>query len=139
MQSILKELSANLHVDSEKKQQIIDAVMATENEDILIGLDISEVLDLFREYKELYIGMVNTRSTTEASQTIDALISSTQTDVTGCSKVYLYIKGDVSLIEVNDVAQTLEYRIGEEAEILFTATYDKSREREYEVIALFLQ
>ena len=110
-----------------------------ENPDILIGLDISDVLDLFRNYSELNIGIVTANCSSDATETIDALIASTQADISGCNKVYLYIKGDVSLMDVNDVAQALENRLGDEVEILFTATYDANKADEYDVLAFFIQ
>ena len=140
MENILKELTSNMDIaDPKAKQQIVDAIMAAENEDILIGLDISDVLNLFRDYTDLHIGMINAGNNTDATKTIDALIASTQADVSGCNKVYLYIKGDVSLMDVNDVAQALENRLGDEVEILFTATYDANKADEYDVLAFFIQ
>lgn len=122
----------------EIKQLLKDSIKMVESGNVLIGLDITDLEELFKDYKELHIGMVNSKDAFNSVELVEKLITSTKVDVSGCSSVYLYLEGDISLMDVNDVATSLEEKLGENVDIVFTATYGEMTPDEYNVIALFL-
>lgn len=122
----------------EIRQLLKDSIKMVESGNILIGLDITDLEELLKDYKELHIGMVNSKDTSNSAELVEELIKSTKADVSVCNSVYLYLKGDVSLMDVNEVATSLEEKLGEEVNIVFTATYSEIVPDEYGVMALFL-
>lgn len=122
----------------EIRQLLKDSIKMVELGNVLIGLDITDLEELFKDYKELHIGMVNSKDALNSVELVEELITSTKVDVSGCSSVYLYLEGDISLMDVNDVATSLEEKLGENVDIVFTATYSEMTPDEYNVIALFL-
>lgn len=122
----------------EIRQLLKDSIKMVELGNVLIGLDITDLEELFKDYKELHIGMVYSKDVSNSVELVEELITSTKADVFGCSSVYLYLQGDISLMDVNDVATSLEEKLGENVDIVFTATYSEMTPDEYNVIALFL-
>lgn len=120
------------------RQLINDSIHTVESGNVLIGLDITDLEELFKDNKELYIGMVNSNDASDPVELVEELIKSTTADVSGCSSVYLYLEGDLSLMDVNDVATALDATLGEEVDIVFTATYNEMTLNEYDVMAVFL-
>lgn len=120
------------------RQLINDSIHTVESGNVLIGLDITDLEELFKDNKELYIGMVNSNDASDPVELVEELIKSTTADVSGCSSVYLYLEGDLSLMDVNDVATALDATLGEEVDVVFTATYNEMTLNEYDVMAVFL-
>lgn len=120
------------------RQLLDNSFEMVEAGNVLIGLDILELEKLFRDNKELYIGMVNSKDASNSARLVEELIESTNVDVTNCNSVYLYLEGDLSLVDVNEVATALQEQLGEAVNIVFTATYNETIPDEYEVMALFL-
>ena len=140
METIIKELNEKIKLeDLNEKQQILDAVLATEREDILIGLDTEDIIKLFKNSSLIHIGRTLTKNATEVVEIIESLLLGNHTELSVCDSVYLYIKGDISLMTTNDVVKGLENYLGEDVKIIFTATYDEHLKDEYVVIAFFFK
>lgn len=121
------------------KELVNDSIDTVESGNVLIGLDITDLEELFENYKELHIGMVNSNDTSNSAELVEELIKSTKADVSVCNSVYLYLKGDISLMDVNDVVTSLEVKLGDKVDIVFTATYADVPVDEYQVMAVFIQ
>ena len=67
---------------------------------------------------------------------IRQLIAKTKADIQSCKSAYLYVDGDIGLMEVNELAKELETLLGDDVHIAFTASYDSSKEEEYDVMVL---
>lgn len=115
--------------------QLLDGI--TLLKDTLIGIDFEDLKDVLKKRDNISVSIVNSRTASDIKMVIEKLIRKTQIDILKCKSVYLYIEGDIGLIEANELAKELESVLGNHIHIAFTAAYDLSRKDEYYIMGLF--
>lgn len=120
------------------RNQIIDGILAPLVSDKLIDIDLEDILNVFRGAEDTSISLVNSKEISSLEAVSEKLIAKADVDISECSKAYLYIEGDVSLMEINEIATSLAATIGEDKYIAFTAVYNPSTENQYNVMTMFV-
>ena len=117
--------------------QMIDGIAAAVSGKTLIGFDLMDLLKVLQDYETMFIGVINSKEASKSNEKVERLVTRAGGDVSKCSSAYLYLEGDISLIEVNDMALSLSETLKEDTYIAFTASYNDALPDEYNVMALF--
>ena len=96
-----------------------------------------DIYSVLQDCKNISAGIIHSKLTSDASALIENLIAKAKVDISKCESAYLYVNGDIGLMEVNELANALEAAMIDEANIAFTASYDSSKEDEFYVMVLF--
>lgn len=115
--------------------QFLDGI--TLLKDTLIGIDFEDLKDVLKNRDKISVSIVNSKTAYDVKMVIEELIRKNEIDILKCKSVYLYIEGDIGLMEANELAKELESVLGNHIHIAFTAAYDLSRKDEYYIMGLF--
>lgn len=119
------------------RKQIIAGILAPLLIETLIDIDITDILDIVQGANDIYISVVNSKEVSKLEEIHKKLIMKAGVDMSRCSRAYLYVEGDVSLMEINEIATSLDKAMGNDKYIAFTAVYNSSVENEYNAVVLF--
>ena len=120
---------------SNVRNQLIDGIIL--HKDTLVGIDYMDIYSVLQGCKNISAGIIHSKLTSDASALIENLIAKAKVDISKCESAYLYVNGDIGLVEVNELANALEAAMIDEANIAFTASYDSSKVDEFYVMVLF--
>ena len=107
-------------------QQSVQGITDLINIPGLINLDFADVKTVMSNKGIAHIGIGSAKGDEKAIEAMKIAVSSPllETTIEGASHVLINISGDVSLPEVNEAASYVKELAGEEANIIFGATYD---------------
>lgn len=118
---------------------IIDGLVAPYL-DSLIGLDISEIVNLIGNSKKIYIGISASNNAQNTKELISNVIESVDVNMSKCSGIYLNISGDIDMLQGNEIAKGLQEAVGQDVNIVWSMIYDaKAPEDEYYMTVLFME
>ncbi len=121
------------------REQIIDGIAAPYLGSV-IGLDISEIINLINKSKKIQIGISDSTSTSYSRELISNVIASSGADMSKCNGVYLSICGDIDMIHGNEIANGLQETVGYGMDIVWSMIYDdEAPENEYYIVTLFME
>lgn len=117
------------------RNKLMDGI--TLSKEILVGIDYMDIQNVLIGLNKISVGIINSKSGSDASDLIKNLIEKAKVDISKCESAYLYVDGDIGLMEVNELANELEASMIDEANIAFTASYDSTKVDEFYVVVLF--
>lgn len=109
-------------------QQSVQGITDLINIPGLINLDFADVKTVMSNKGIAHIGIGTAKGDEKAIEAMKIAVSSPllETTIEGASHVLINISGDVSLPEVNEAASYVKELAGDDANIIFGATYDAS-------------
>ena len=109
-------------------QQAVQGITDLINIPGLINLDFADVQTVMKEKGIAHIGIGSASGDEKAIDAMKIAVSSPllETTIEGASNVLINIAGDVSLPEVHEAASYVQNLAGDDANIIFGATYDDS-------------
>lgn len=109
-------------------QQAVQGITDLINIPGLINLDFADVQTVMKDKGIAHIGIGYASGDDKAIEAMRSAVSSPllETTIEGASHVLINITGDVSLPEVNESASFVRELAGDEANIIFGATYDEN-------------
>lgn len=109
-------------------QQSVQGITDLINITGLINLDFADVQTVMKDKGIAHIGIGTAKGDDKAVEAMQIAISSPllETTIDGATHVLINVAGDISLPEVNEAASYVRELAGEEANIIFGATYDES-------------
>ena len=119
------------------RNQILDGITAPLFKDTLIGLDYMDLKYAIQDCNNIFVGIINTKSMSDIKGLVDKVINKAKMKIDDCKKAYLYVEGDISLMELNEIAVSLEESMVDGSNIAFTASYNSNKVDEYYVMVLF--
>ena len=98
----------------------------------LINLDFADVQTVMKDKGVAHIGIGKAKGEDKALEAVKIAVSSPllETKINGATDVIINISGDISLIEANEAATYVQELAGDDANIIFGATYDETMEDE---------
>ena len=113
-------------------QQAVQGIRDLINLPALINLDFADVLTVMSDKGIAHIGIGEARGDDKAMEAVQQAVSSPllETTIKGATHVIINISGDISLMDANDAASYVQELAGDDANIIFGATYDDSRSDE---------
>lgn len=121
------------------REQIIDGIAAPYLGS-LIGLDISEIINLIDKSKKIQIGISDSTSALDGRKLINNVIASSGADMSKCNGVYLSICGDIDMIHGNEIANGLQETVGYSTDIVWSMIYNNEAPKsEYYIVTLFME
>lgn len=120
-------------------QQGIQGITDLINVPSLINLDFADVQTVMKDKGIAHIGIGEGRGDDKALEAVKQAVASPllETTIQGASHVIINVSGDITLMDASDAAEFVQDLAGENANIIFGATYDdtKSDEAKITVIA----
>ncbi len=120
-------------------QQGIQGITDLINVPSLINLDFADVQTVMKDKGIAHIGIGAGRGDDKALEAVKQAVASPllETTIQGASHVIINVSGDITLMDASDAAEFVQELAGENANIIFGATYDdtKSDEAKITVIA----
>ena len=120
-------------------QQGIQGITDLINVPSLINLDFADVQTVMKDKGIAHIGIGEGRGDDKALEAVKQAVASPllETTIQGASHVIINVSGDITLMDASDAAEFVQELAGENANIIFGATYDdtKSDEAKITVIA----
>lgn len=120
-------------------QQGIQGITDLINVPSLINLDFADVQTVMKDKGIAHIGIGEGRGDDKALEAVKQAVASPllETTIQGASHVIINVSGDITLMDASDAAGFVQELAGENANIIFGATYDdtKSDEATITVIA----
>lgn len=120
-------------------QQGIQGITDLINVPSLINLDFADVQTVMKDKGIAHIGIGDGRGDDKALEAVKQAVASPllETTIQGASHVIINVSGDITLMDASDAAEFVQELAGENANIIFGATYDdtKSDEAKITVIA----
>lgn len=120
-------------------QQGIQGITDLINVPSLINLDFADVQTVMKDKGIAHIGIGEGRGDDKALEAVKQAVASPllETTIQGASHVIINVSGDITLMDASDAAEYVQELAGENANIIFGATYDdnKSDEATITVIA----
>ena len=120
-------------------QQGIQGITDLINVPSLINLDFADVQTVMKDKGIAHIGIGEGRGDDKALEAVKQSVASPlrETTIQGASHVIINVSGDITLMDASDAAEFVQELAGENANIIFGATYDdtKSDEAKITVIA----
>ena len=120
-------------------QQGIQGITDLINVPSLINLDFADVQTVMKDKGIAHIGIGAGRGDDKALEAVKQAVASPllETTIQGASHVIINVSGDITLMDASDAAEYVQELAGENANIIFGATYDdtKSDEATITVIA----
>ena len=112
-------------------QQAVQGITDLINIPGLINLDFADVQTVMKDKGIAHIGIGNATGDDKAIDAMKIAVSSPllETTIEGATNVLINIAGDVSLPEVHEAASYVQELAGEDANIIFGATYDEECNR----------
>lgn len=109
-------------------QQGIQGITDLINVPSLINLDFADIQTVMKDKGIAHIGIGNATGDDKAIDAMKIAVSSPllETTIEGATNVLINIAGDVSLPEVHEAASYVQELAGEDANIIFGATYDEN-------------
>ncbi len=109
-------------------QQAVQGITDLINHTGLINLDFADVQTVMKDKGVAHIGIGIGKGDDKAIDAMQEAISSPllETTIDGATHVLINVTGDVSLPEVYDASEYIRQKAGEDANIIFGATYDES-------------
>ena len=109
-------------------QQAVQGITDLINLPALINLDFADVQTVMTDKGIAHIGIGNATGDDKAIDAMKIAVSSPllETTIEGATNVLINIAGDVSLPEVHEAASYVQELAGEDANIIFGATYDEN-------------
>ncbi len=107
-------------------QQAVQGITDLINVHALINLDFADVQTVMQDKGVAHIGIGRAKGDDKAIEAVKMAATSPllETSIIGASDVILNVSGDVGLMEVYDAASYITDLVGEDANIIFGATYD---------------
>ena len=118
-------------------QQAVQGITDLINIPGLINLDFADVQTVMKDKGIAHIGIGNATGDDKAIDAMKIAVSSPllETTIEGATNVLINIAGDVSLPEVHEAASYVQELAGEDANIIFGATYDENATDEVTITA----
>lgn len=120
-------------------QQAVQGITDLINLPALINLDFADVQTVMTDKGIAHIGIGAGRGDDKALEAVKQAVASPllETTIQGASHVIINVSGDITLMDASDAAEYVQELAGENANIIFGATYDdtKSDEATITVIA----
>lgn len=109
-------------------QQAVQGITDLINIPGLINLDFADVQTVMKDKGIAHIGIGSAKGDDKAIEAMQIAVSSPllETTIEGASHVLINISGDVSLPEVHEAASYVRELAGDDANIIFGATYDET-------------
>lgn len=121
------------------REKIIDGIAAPYLGSI-IGLDISEIVNLIDKSKKVFIGFSDAISASDCRKLITNVIASSGADMSKCNSVYLSICGDIDMMQGSEIANCLQETVGYSADIVWSMIYDnKEIKNDYYILTFFME
>ncbi len=119
-------------------QQGIQGITDLINVPALINLDFADVQTVMKDKGIAHIGIGTGKGDDKALDAVKEAVASPllETTIAGASHVIINISGDISLMDANDAASYVQDLAGEEANIIFGATYDDTKTDEASVTVI---
>ena len=121
-----------------ERGQIMGVLDWAVSENAIVGVDMTDIIDMLEGCKEVYWSKCNSKEVAGEDAMGKTLVERSGVDVAECGKVFLNYKGNLSLVQVNDVAQAISDTTKEDVDIFLAANIDWDMEEEYDVTALFI-
>ncbi len=119
-------------------QQGIQGITDLINVPSLINLDFADVQTVMKDKGIAHIGIGLGKGDDKALEAVKEAVASPllETTIAGASHVIINISGDITLMDASDAAGYVQDLAGEDANIIFGATYDDSRTDEASVTVI---
>ena len=113
-------------------QQAVQGITDLINVPGLINLDFADVQTVMIDKGIAHIGIGKAKGDDKAIEAVKQAVSSPllETTIEGASHVIINISGDISMIEANEAASSVQEMSGDEANIIFGAMYDENAQDE---------
>jgi len=113
-------------------QQAVQGITDLINVPGLINLDFADVRTVMANKGIAHIGIGKAKGDDKAVEAVKMAVTSPllETTIEGASHVIINVSGDIGLMEANEAASYVEEMAGSEANIIFGAMYDDSRQDE---------
>ncbi len=113
-------------------QQGIQGITDLINVPSLINLDFADVQTVMKDKGIAHIGIGEGRGDDKALEAVKQAVASPllETTIQGASHVIINVSGDITLMDASDAAEYVQELAGENANIIFGATYDDSKNDE---------
>ncbi len=107
-------------------QQAVKGITDLINVPALINLDFADVQTVMTDKGIAHIGIGQAKGDDKAIEAVKQAVASPllETTIAGASHVIVNISGDISLMDANDAASYVQDLAGDEANIIFGATFD---------------
>jgi len=119
-------------------QQGIQGITDLINVPALINLDFADVQTVMEDKGIAHIGIGVGKGDDKALDAVKEAVASPllETTIAGASHVIVNISGDITLLDANDAASYVQDLAGDEANIIFGATYDDTKTDEATVTVI---
>ena len=119
-------------------QQSVQGITDLINVPGLINLDFADVSAVMKDKGIAHVGIGKAKGDDKAIEAVKIAISSPllESTIEGATDVIINISGDISLIEANDAASSVEELVGENANIIFGAMYDEDSQDEVSITVI---
>ena len=119
-------------------QQAVQGITDLINVPALINLDFADVQTVMQDKGIAHIGIGRAKGDDKAIEAVKMAASSPllETNIVGASHVLINVSGDIGLMEVYDAANYITELVGEEANIIFGATYDDTIQDEASITVI---
>ena len=113
-------------------QQAVQGITDLINVPALINLDFADVQTVMTNKGIAHIGIGSAHGDDKANEAVQIAVTSPllETTIRGASHVIINVTGDISLMEANEAASYVQELAGENANIIFGARYDDSKQDE---------
>lgn len=108
------------------------------SEQAMVGMDLADITDGLEGCKEIYWAKCNSKEVMDETAMGKALIERAGVEAKECGKIILSYNGDFTLVQMNDVAESVSGEVKEDADIFFAGNIDWDMEDSFDVIALFV-
>ena len=119
-------------------QQGIQGITDLINVPSLINLDFADVQTVMKDQGIAHIGIGEGRGDDKALEAVKQAVASPllETTIQGASHVIINVSGDITLMDASDAAEFVQELAGENANIIFGATYDDSKSDEAKITVI---
>ena len=119
-------------------QQGIQGITDLINVPSLINLDFADVQTVMKDKGIAHIGIGEGRGDDKALEAVKQAVASPllETTIQGASHVIINVSGDITLMDASDAAEFVQQLAGENANIIFGATYDDSKSDEAKITVI---
>ena len=113
-------------------QQAVQGITDLINVPALINLDFADVQTVMTNKGIAHIGIGSAHGDDKANEAVRLAVTSPllETTIKGASHVIINISGDIGLMEANEAASFVQDLAGENANIIFGARYDDTKQDE---------
>ena len=131
-------MSEALKKADEVLQQGIQGITDLINVPSLINLDFADVQTVMKDKGIAHIGIGEGRGDDKALEAVKQAVASPllETTIQGASHVIINVSGDITLMDASDAAEFVQELAGENANIIFGATYDDSKSDEAKITVI---